>query len=403
MAVSWRAKGADRALFWRQVKRLALPAVATLALAAAASAYALARIVEQSRPELALSIMPSLAPALTAKADSIIAGNQRGERAKFLESRALAERALIASPLNAPALRVVAATGPQTAAYSRRLVVTALRVTRRDLGTQLLAIELNVASNDIPATLRHYDQALSVRPSAGAALYPVLLSATDAPQVRPEVRRMVSRGQEWLPSLISWTLENPEHLRRLARLVDAFPATSEALSPGYGQALVEALAARGELPAAFAVHRAYARGRAVRGFSGGFTYQPIDWTAADGYETGSEYVDSPVPNVRFFAEPGAEGVFLQRLAALRPGRYRIALAVRKQDNARGTLSMILSCRDSRDERVFHRAQARLANGRFVQEFAVPQGCAYQWLRFSVGAGEAPVAAELTGIALEPVA
>jgi hypothetical protein len=404
MAISRQKKAADRAQLLRAVKRLALPVLLTIALAGVACAYAVARLTEQSRPDLALTLMPSLAPALAAKSDALIAANVRGDPGQLAEARAFALRSLRASPLNSAALRVIAATGPQNQAYWQRRIETALRVSRRDLGAQLLQIELDVARNDIPATLRHYDQALRVKPSVGATLYPILLAATDVPDVLPEIRRMVATGPEWLPGMVAWTLDNPDYQRRVARLVGAFPAGSDTLAPGYGQALVEAMVDRKELAPAFMVQQAYARRSAVRGFAGGFTYRPIDWTTADNYETGSDLVERPAPHVHFFAEQGARGVFLSRLAALPPGRYRLAFAVDKPaDDSVGTLGLTLSCQTAREDRGFSASQVRLASGRFAQTFTIPpRTCPFQWVRFSVSSRQGSVAADLTRVAIDRV-
>lgn len=404
MAISRQQKAARRAELFRLLKRLALPALITIALAGAAGAYAVARITENGRPDIALRFMPSLAPALGAKADALIAANVRGERGQLLAARALAQRSLRASPLNSAALRVIAATGPQNQAYWRRLVETSLRVSRRDLGAQLLQIELDVARNDIPATLRHYDQALRVKPSVGATLYPILLAATDVPDVLPEIRKLVATGPEWLPSMMAWTVDNPDYQRRVARLVGAIPAGSDALAPGFGQALVEALVERRELAAAFMVQQTYGRRSRVPGFAGGFTYRPIDWTTADDYETGSNLIDRPTPHVRFFAEQGDQGVFLWRLAALAPGRYRLSFAIDKPaDGTAGTIGLALTCQARGPERALAQSQVQLASGRFDQTFAIPpRGCPFQWLRFSVAARQGSVTADLTRVAIDRV-
>lgn len=404
MAISRQQRAAKRAELFRLLKRLALPALITIALAGAAGAYAVARITEQGRPDLALSLMPSLAPALGAKADVIIATNIRGERAQFLAARALAQKSLRASPLNSAALRVIAATGPQTPAYWHRLIEASLRVSRRDLGAQLLQIELDVIRNDIPATLRHYDQALRVKPSVGARLYPILLAATDVPDVLPEIRRMVATGPEWLPGMVAWTLDNPDYQHRVARLVASFPAGSDALAPGYGQALVEALVDRGEIAPAFMVQQTYGRRSRVAGFAGGFTYRPIDWTAAENYETRAELIERPAPHVHFYAEQDAQGVFLSRLAALPPGRYRLSFTLDKPaDDTVGTVALTLSCPTRRVDRAFSRSQVRLASGRFVQTFTIPpRTCPFQWLRFSVASRQGSVAADLSRVAIERV-
>lgn len=204
--------------------------------------------------------------------------------------------------------------------------------------------------------------------------------------------------------MVGWTLDNPDYQRRVARLVDVFPAGSDALAPGYGQALVEAMVDRGEIAPAFMVQQTYGRRSHVAGFAGGFTYRPIDWTTADNFEIGSNLIERPTPRVHFFAEQGSQGVFLWRLAALPPGRYRLSFAVEKAaDDTTGTVALTLSCQTPRADRPFSRSRVALASGRFAQTFTIPpRSCPFQWLRFSVASRQGSVAADLTGVAIDRV-
>jgi len=374
---------------------------AALVFAGLAGSYALARLAEEIRPELSLALMPSLPPALEAKADAMIAENRTGDPAILQEARDMAQRALRASPLEPAALRVLAGTGPQDPAYIGRLVGTAMQLSRRDVGAQLLQIELAVSRNDVRGALVHYNIALSVSPSLGPVLYPILLSASDKADLLPSLRAMVGQDPQWLPSLISWTIDNPDNLRRLARLVSAIPPSSEALAPGYGQALVEAMVERGDLPAAFAVQQAYGRRTRVPQFAGGFVFRPIDWTTSDNYDTGSDLIESPAPHVHFFAEAGTQGVILSRLAALPAGAYRLAFAlIKPADSAAGAMTLAIACRRAGGDEEISRAAVQIATQRFSQDFTVPASCPYQWLRFSVAARQAPLAGDMTGIALQ---
>src|SRR5438132_8071185 len=160
-----KKQGPSRAELFGTVKRLILPGLVTLLLAGVSCAYALARIVETARPNLALSLMPSLPTAIDAKTQQLLVDARlNNEPGKLSEARHLAIRSLEASPLNPAALRVLAVTGPQPLEAVRGLVATALRLSRRDVEAQLMQIELDVARNDIPATLHHYDQPLRARP-----------------------------------------------------------------------------------------------------------------------------------------------------------------------------------------------------------------------------------------------
>lgn len=387
------------------LKAYILPVLASVVLAGASGSYAFARIVERARPDMALAIMPSLAPALAVKADQLVIQSEGGRKQSNLaQARDIAKRSLKASALNPQALRTLAVTQSRNLEYSRRLVATSLRVSRRDVGTQLLQIELAVAAGDVDATLQHYDQALKVKPSVGTTLFPILLSAVSDPAIFHPTRKLVSSGPEWLESMVSWALENPAYLPPLSRIVSAFPQQSEAMAPGYGQALVEALVQRNEFAEAFAVYGAYARQPTTSPLGGGTTYRPIDWAVADNYESGADVVERPKPHVRFFAEAGAEGLFLSRLRALRPGRYRIALTIdAPATDSAGAIDILTSCQNGKEDRGLSRARFRAATGNYTHEFTIPpQGCSFQWLRFSVSSSRGRVEGNLTAIKISGV-
>src|SRR5688572_19658014 len=98
----------------RALKVWVLPGLVVAAVAVASGAYALSRLVERARPDLALTFMPSLSPALTAKGDTLILNLNRGNAtATMAEIRRLALRSLDGSALNPEALRLIVATDPR--------------------------------------------------------------------------------------------------------------------------------------------------------------------------------------------------------------------------------------------------------------------------------------------------
>jgi hypothetical protein len=189
-------------------------------------------------------------------------------------------------------------------------------------------------------------------------------------------------------------------LPRLARLIDAIPAGSEALGPGYGQALVETLIERRDYAEAIRVHASYAPPTSVPAFGAGFVYRPVDWTAADNYDYGANVIDRPAPHVRFFAEQGGQGVFLSRLTALPPGHYRLSFATAKTaDEAVGTISVNTTCQTRAAERALSGARAPVATRGYFHDFTVPEGCPFQWLRLSVASQSGSLSADLNRVSI----
>jgi hypothetical protein len=388
----------DRAQLLRTIRLFLLPALATIALAAAAGAYALARIVEQAQPDIALALMPSLPPALDAKAQMVLADAGNPDVAgRIAEARALAQRSLRSSALNPGALRMLGAARAGRLVDGAPLIAMALRLSRRDIGAQLFQIEIEVGRNNIPATLRHYDQVLRVSPSVGPTLYPILLSASDDRTIRPHVRRLVAEDPPWLARLAGWTIDNPDHLVRLARLVPWIPADSEAMSLDYGPAMIDALVARNLFDAAYVDYLAYSRSAAMAPGQRR-PIRPFDWTSVDNFETGSDPVADRAGAFDIFADAGASGEVLSKLTRLAPGAYRFAFTLGAVEGAGAAVHAAISCADG--GRPLQTGEARIAARAVRVDFQVPPGgCRYQWIRLNVRAGQEPVRARLDRLTL----
>lgn len=379
-----------------------LPVLFTFALAAAASAYSMARLVERSRPDLALSVMPSLAPALTAKADAMILTAARGNAQPVLaEVRQLAVRSLIASPLNPEGLRLLAATGRLDA--SRPLLATALRTSRRDIGTQLMQIEVEVAADNVPAALRHYDQALRVSPAVGPTLFPVLLTATDTATLVPPIRALVANDPPWLPRLMAWSIDNPQYLGKLTRIVPAIPPRSEAMSLDYGPLIIQSLVEQNRYEAALLNYRAYTRAMALLPPEARRPLRPFDWAAVDNFETGSTTVAGSASAFTIFADREAEGDVLSRLGRLSPGTYRLVYQLTEVEGAGAQLQTQVSCAAAQSGRSLLGEARPIANSRVSLTFVVPPaGCAFQWVKLHARTTQESFQARLDRLSIDRV-
>src|SRR3546814_9359723 len=88
-------------------------------------------------------------------------------------------------------------------AGGERLLAYSQTLSRRDLRTQLMAIELAVARDDIPSALRHYDIALRTKKNAPDLLFPVLTSALTNPTIRTELVKTLGGRPTWSHDFIS--------------------------------------------------------------------------------------------------------------------------------------------------------------------------------------------------------
>ncbi|HEU5068306.1 MAG TPA: hypothetical protein VFT61_08990 [Sphingomicrobium sp.] len=378
----------------------ALPGLVGIVLAGFAGAYSFARLAETARPDLALALMPGLPSAMTTKVDQLIAESADGyDRSKLAEARKMALTSLRSEALNPGALRTLAATAPHNLKNAPRLIATSLAISRRDVGTQLLQIEIDVARNNIDAVLRHYDQALSVKPSVGPVLFPIMITATEDPGALAAIRRAVSKGPDWLPNLVEWANANPAYLAGLTRILSAIPQRSAAMAPGYGQAIVETLVSEKEYGPAFTAYHAYAGSDGNNAFSGGFLYKPLDWRLEDNFDYGAELVEQKQPFVRIYADPKSDGVAMSRLVSLPAGKYALELVLDPlPDSGSGKINVSVSCITDQD-RGMYRSELPIQRMERRLSFSIPSGCRYQWIRMGVAAADAPVEANLRRAAL----
>jgi hypothetical protein len=113
-----------------------------------------------------------------------------------------AREILTRTPLEVLAMRQLALISSLKSTDAARVPLAyAERITRRDLPTELMSLQLASISNDTAGTIQHYHHALAVWPGTYERLLPGLASM----MADQQVRRMVSQyiGQPWLTALVA--------------------------------------------------------------------------------------------------------------------------------------------------------------------------------------------------------
>ncbi|WP_327460409.1 hypothetical protein [Sphingomonas sp.] len=377
----------------REARPLLLPALIGLAGAAAASAYTVARLAEKARPDFALQLYPSLAPAKTHKADALLADTAAG-RGRFMRARSLAFESLAADPLNPAALRVIAATEPASSPRLAPLLDLASKASRREVGVQLLQIELAVTRNRVDQALHHYDQALKVKPSVGSILFPVLLNAATDRELLPSIRCVIAANPVWLRNLSSWVLENPELMPQFALLVPALPLRSEAASQDFGHAIVEGLVEQRRYPEAYSSYLTYKRAMLLTPKEEHRPYRPFEWMPVESPDFGAEANDE---NNAFelYASQNATGDVLRRLTRNAPGRYRLSFAVEPLEGRPQSFQTSITCPASSGSAPRLPSKVSAVGNIVRVEYAVPPNCPFQWIQMTLKAGTSPVRMRLS--------
>lgn len=114
-------------------------------------------------------------------------------------------------PLNAQVLAALGigyAADPKTEGRTSQLMALADKVSRREPVSQMWLIEWASAEGDVPEALRHYHAVLSTNPALGQALYPVLASALDFPEVQAGLHHYLVSKALWFPNFAAFAAYN---------------------------------------------------------------------------------------------------------------------------------------------------------------------------------------------------
>ncbi len=271
-------------------------------------------------------------------------------------------------------------------AQARRLFAYAERLSRRELQTQLWAIEDGVGRSDIPAILYNYDIALRTSRNASEVLFPILASALGDPEIRGAlVKTMIGRPL-WGPSFINFASANASSeaatslFRSLSRA--GVPITDEPRAR-----VVTSMIKQGHVNEAWAYYVTFRQGanrqssRDPRFMANIASPTPFDWVPANDDGITTSIQRNGTLGVFDFAAPSSVGgALLRQVQVLPPGKYALvghSMALDQEPNVRPYWS--LTCADGRELGRFELPNSTQGNGQFRGLFSVPSNCAVQTL------------------------
>lgn len=280
---------------------------------------------------------------------------------------------------------------------TRRLFGYAQRLSRRDLPTQLWALENAVGNGDITAAVYHYDIALRTSRNAADLLFPVLGAAISQPTIRTALTRTLVARPIWGQAFVDYVAGNGPDARATALLLFDLHRAGAPISNGANAAVINALMAGGATDAAWSYYAGIRPG-SVRTMS-----RDPHFSATDDVPTMLDWVpindDAVTTSIQredrggvfdFFAPAGIGGALLRQVQMLPPGRYRLEGHSRNIEQPADTMPYwVVTCHSSGRElgRVIlpHSAHAQ---GAFVGDFDVPPGCPVQELTLIARASDA---------------
>ncbi|WP_445191785.1 hypothetical protein ACT009_14595 [Sphingomonas sp. Tas61C01] len=366
--------------------------------------YSMAVTGRRADPAQAVRLAPGNALALTALAGDRVAADPGA-------AAALAGRALQRDPTSAAAASVLGLALAQQgdAARAEALMRYSQQMSRRDLPTQMFAIETAVQRGDINGALHHYDVALRVGRTTPTVLFPVLAEASADPAVRRSLTRLLVSGAPWKDSFLDYLAARSTKVVSAAALLGDIRAAGNAIPPGPLAIVVQRLVEMGEVTQARSLYgQAGSDMTDATVRNGRFTRtveQPtvFDWQTIDTGDAHSEILAAPGGGeMRVEARSGAGGTVARQRLVLSSGNWTLAFdASPDEGGTLGTSTIDVVCVPGANR--IGRVELAGAAGRPRQElrFSIPAGCTSQSLDVALdpGGSEAPLAGALRNLTL----
>ncbi len=271
---------------------------------------------------------------------------------------------------------------------ARRLFGYAERLSRRNIPTQLWAIEDAVSRGEVSKALYHYDIALRVSRDASKVLYPVLASALAEPAIRSGLTLTFASKPIWESSFIAYALGSTTDPRHIVSLFSSMRNSGVDVTPEAFSSLIDRLMLVGAYEDAW---RYYApvgsntlrdRSRDPR-FTTAISNSRFDWKITDRDDlsvsiqrnTRNGVVDYSVPT-------GNSGALLKQLQMLPSGQYRLTGSGSSLDQPQ--LSMpywTLVCLNGEELGRINLIRSKQEISTFSGRFTVPENCPVQTLSF----------------------
>lgn len=355
----------------------------------------LANVVERVDPVRAYGLPPGNGHITAASAEQTFTLNPEPDVDS--EASQLARLALRQDPTAAAALSVLGLQaqlrGDLTRA--RELFAYSHRLSRRELRTQIWAIEEAVARGDIAGALEQYDRALRTSTRAREMLFPVLAAALSEPAVRSRLLETMARDSIWREAFIRHAAANAPEPQAVAVFFREGARVGLPVEDADRSRLVNALMAKGLPEEAWRFYESFRPGadrRRSRNPNFGLSETPavFDWATLNPQGLSASIQrgrDGGV--VHFSAASGAGGTVLRQMQLLPAGEYRIegrSKSIDQPEHSRPYWALI--CLGGREL-----GRVPLPNSgdeweSFTGQFTVPSGCPIQTLSLVVRSSDA---------------
>jgi hypothetical protein len=377
-----------------------LVVVSCVLLAWLSFASAVVHIVRESNPTAALKLVANDPVALSGRAESALASATSSALVSG-DVKNLVLESLRFQAINPRALRQLGfiADANGQSASAKRLIQLSERTSRREFGAQLWLIENGIQSDNIRATLVHYDIALRSGYDNGAILYPILASALDDREVQIAFARYINPASPWLGPFLSYAITQGQNPIALAATI----MRGGGLPDGEGyrdfeRQLLAQMAAKARYQDAREYYLSLANADPKVLVSIGFDaavisdkFVPISWEVQNSPGVAAAF-DGVKNNGRqrlnISAGSGEQGIVLRKLLFVAAGRYNITQNVKSKTLTGGAVATWeVKCLGTGTERVVWRADFGSSVGRqILPPFDIPSDCTTQSVALIISGG-----------------
>lgn len=376
------------------IRGVAAAAAAVLGVVSASGT--LANVVARVDPARAHDLPPGHGHITAAFAEQTFTLNP--EPGVESEASQLARQALRQDPTAVSALSVLGlqAQLDDDLARARELFSYSHRLSRRELRTQIWAIEEAVARGDIAGALEQYDRALRTSTRAREMLFPVLAAAISEPAVRSRLLETMARESTWGEAFVRYAAANAPEPQAVALFFREGGRVGLPVKDVDRSRLVNALMTKGLPDDAWRFYESFRPG-ADRRRSRNADFDPaadapavFDWITLNPQGLSASIQQGGDGGlVHFSAASGAGGTVLRQMQLLPPGDYRLegrSNGVDQPEHSRPYWA--LTCRGGQEL-----GRVPLPNSgdewdSFTGRFTVPSDCPIQTLALVVRASDA---------------
>ena len=295
---------------------------------------------------------------------------------------------------------------------ARRAFAYSEMLSRRNLATQLWAIEDAVGRKDIPGALRHYDIALRTSRASADLLFPVLSSAIGNPEIRNSLIYTLASKPSWAIGFISHLATSSTDPRAAALLFEGMRRKVIEVPTAARTSLTNTLIAQGHMGSAWDFYKTTHPGsdrrhaRDPRFSENISTPSLFDWVPSEDGGISASIQRSPSgAGVFDFAAPASVGgTVLQQLQVLLPGQYQLqghSIGIDQPVDSQPYWA--LSCHDDRELGRISVPNSSQDSGFFSGRLSVPSDCPVQTLSLIVRSSDmqSGVAGQISQLRLGP--